>query len=183
MAARVDPVRTYNFLIALMDSGSSMSVAPADLTASPQGGFSECTGLETTLEVEDYREGGNNAGVLKFPSRNTWMNLHLRRGVTTSALLWKWYYEFVQGKGKRRDGLIILQNDERQPIKVWQFIRGIPVKYAAPSMNANTTQVAIEELEIAHEGLKLMPTSLSMTIEELGSAIEDVGSAIGGIFS
>ena len=50
--ARIDPVRTYNFLIALMDTGSTMSLAPTDLTASPQGGFSECTGLETTLDVE-----------------------------------------------------------------------------------------------------------------------------------
>jgi phage tail-like protein len=183
MTQRVDPVRNFNFLIALVDSGSTLAVAPSDLSAAPQGGFSECSGLDTTLEAEHYAEGGNNKGMLHFPTRVTWTNIRLKRGVTTSDYLWKWYYSFVEGKGKRKDGLIILQNDAHQAVKVWQFIRGIPLRYAGPTMNAMQAQVAIEELEIGHEGLKLLPRSLSVTIEEVGSAVSNVGSAIGGMFS
>lgn len=180
---RADPVRNYNFLVALVDSGSTLAVAPTDLSAAPQGGFSECTGLEATLDVEDYREGGNNRGVLKFPTRATWTALRLKRGVTTSDYFWKWYYSFVEGRGKRKDGLIILQNDEHQAVRVWQFIRGMPTRYVGPSMNALQAQVAVEELEITHEGLKMLPRSISVTIEEVGSALSDAGSAIGGMFS
>ncbi len=182
MAQRVDPLMNFNFLIALVDSGSTLAVAPSDLSAAPQGGFSECSGLDATLEVEDYREGGNNRGVLKFPTRVTWTNIKLKRGVTSSGYLWKWYYDFVQGKGKRKDGLIILQNDEHKAIKVWQFYRGMPTRYTGPTLNAVQAQVAVEELEIVHEGLKLLPTSLSVTIQDVGNAISGVGSAVGGLF-
>ena len=31
------------------------------------GGFSECTGLEMSLKMEEYKEGGRNGEVLQFP--------------------------------------------------------------------------------------------------------------------
>ncbi len=179
---RADPVRTYNFLITLVDSGSTLAAVPYDLNKSPWGGFSECSGLDTTLEVEDYKEGGNNAGVLKFPTRIGWSNLHLKRGVTGSLLLWQWYQLFVQGKGIRRDGIIILQDDQHKPIMVWQFKRGIPVKWVGPTLNALQSQIAIEELEIAHEGLKLVPQALSVTLGQVVQAGEAIGSAVKGLF-
>ena len=45
---RQDPFPSFNFVVQLIESdGSLRSVA----------GFSECTGLESTLEVEEYQEG------------------------------------------------------------------------------------------------------------------------------
>ena len=41
----------------------------------PPGGFSDCTGLQTETEVQEYREGGLNTHTWKFataaPSRAT----------------------------------------------------------------------------------------------------------------
>ena len=70
--------------------------------------------------------------------------------------LWTWHNDFIWGRGKRRDGMIILQNDDHIPIKIWIFHRGLPTKYVGPSLNAKESQVAIEELEITHEGLALV---------------------------
>lgn len=183
---RIDPILGYNFLISLVDSSSSSvptaSGAPADLDRAPQGGFSECSGLEARLDVEEYKEGGNNGAVLRFPTRASWSNIRLRRGIVRSNVLWTWYYGFVEGKGKRKDGLIVLQDERHQPIKVWQFVRGLPVKWTGPTLNATQNQVAVEELEIAHEGLKLLPTSLSVTLEQIGEAASNVASAVGGLF-
>ena len=58
-----------------------------------------------------------------------------------------------QGKGKRKDGLIVLLNEARRPAKMWKFKRGLLVKWVGPSFNASQSNVAIESLEIAHEGL------------------------------
>jgi phage tail-like protein len=152
---RIDPVGSYNFLITLVDSSSVLTSVLIGIQNVVLGGFTECSGLEMSLDVEEYQEGGRNGTVLKFPTRVTWTNIRLRRGVALSDDLWNWHYGFVEGKGKRRDGIIVLQNDLHIPVKVWHFTRGLPVKWTGPSMDATQSQVAIEELEIAHEGLKL----------------------------
>jgi phage tail-like protein len=161
---RTDPLLGYNFSITLVDSSSLLSFGASLLAKQAVGGFSECSGLDTTMEIEDYREGGNNGLVRKFPTRITWANIRLRRGLTTSTVLWDWRREYIDGVGKRRDGVIILLNDARKPVRAWRFSRGLPLKWAGPSLNAIQNQVAIEELEIAHEGLKAISASVAGSV-------------------
>jgi phage tail-like protein len=157
VATRNDPLLNHNFVISLLDSTSALSpAAPPALTAildGAAGGFSECSGLELTMQAEEYREGGNNAAVLKFASRASWSNVTLKRGVSGNPDLWDWYFSFIEGRGKRRDGVIVLLDESRQPRQAWYFRRGLPVKYSGPSLNATQNSVAIEAIEIAHEGL------------------------------
>ena len=105
--------------------------------------------------TEDYREGGLNTTVRHFPTRATWGNIRLRRGVAVSDDLWRWHDAFVNGHGTRRDGVIQLRNDRHEVVKEWRFRRGIPVRWTGPTLDAGQSRVAIEELEIAHEGLVL----------------------------
>jgi phage tail-like protein len=158
---RTDPLKGYNFLISLLDSSSSLAlalnIASVALGDTAAGGFSECSGLEMSLDIEEYREGGRNGEYLKFPSRVRWSNLLLKRGVTSSTTLWDWHYSFVEGRGKRRDGIIFLQDDTHTPHNVWYFRRGLPLKYSGPALNAAQSSVAIEALEITHEGLYQVP--------------------------
>ena len=152
--AVLDPVRSFNFLVALVDSSQTgVLAALRNIASIALGGFSECSGLEGTLQVYDHPEGGGNDTTLHFPTRMSWSNIRLRRGVTLSDELWNWHYDFVQGRGRRRDGIIVLENELRMPIKVWQFSRGIPTKWTGPALDAAQSRVAIEELEITHEGL------------------------------
>jgi phage tail-like protein len=160
-ADRGDPVLNHNFVISLVDSSSTLAILePAALSAIldvPLGGFSECAGLEMSLKVEEYREGGRNSAVLKFPSRVEWTNLTLKKGLGAGTALWDWHYGFVEGRGKRRDGIIALLTDLRVPNNIWYFRRGLPVKYSGPSLNATQSSVAIESIEIAHEGITQVP--------------------------
>jgi len=153
---RVDPVLGYNFSISLTDSASPLSVVFKVVGQVAVGGFSECSGLDTSLEVEEYKEGGNNGLIRKFPTRVAWANLRMRRGIAVNDELWKWHFDFVEGRGKRRDGIVTLMDDRQNPVRVWRFKRGLPVKWVGPIMNAGQSQVAIEELEIGHEGIKEM---------------------------
>lgn len=152
---RIDPLPAFHFLIALLDTSSTFSAIKSGVMGLALGGFSECSGLESTLETTEYLEGGVNDRVHRFPTRFNYTNIVLKRGVGFGEDLWLWHQEFVEGKGKRRDGLIILQNELRVPIKIWTFSRGLPVKWTGPTFNATASEISIETLEIAHEKLEL----------------------------
>jgi phage tail-like protein len=155
---RLDPVLSHNFVISLIDSSSLLgSLTMSAIFDVALGGFSECSGIEMSMQPEEYKEGGNNGYVHKFPTRVTWSNITLKKGIGASTGLWDWHYGFVEGKGKRRDGVIVLLTDLRTPNNIWYFRGGLPVKYMGPAMNAMQNNVAIEAIEIAHEGIYQVP--------------------------
>jgi phage tail-like protein len=157
---RSDPVLNHNFVISLIDTSSTLatlgSAAMSAVFDVAMGGFSECSGLEMTLKTEDYREGGNNGAMLHFPARVEWSAISLKKGVAGTAL-WDWHYGFVEGRGKRRDGVIALLNAQKLPVNIWFFQRGLPTKYSGPQLVAAQNNVAVESIEISHEGLYQLP--------------------------
>ncbi len=155
IGVRQDPLLSHDFVITLLDSSSTLAlgIQAGGVLDTVAGGFSECTGLEMSLDVEEYREGGRNGEALQFPTRVRWSKITLKKGLGTSAALWDWHYGFVTGTGKRRDGLIALLNEHRTPAHIWHFRRGLPTRYTGPSMNAAQGAVAIETIEITHEGI------------------------------
>jgi phage tail-like protein len=156
---RFDPLPSFRFYITLIDSSSTLRKVLTGISAISNyaiGGFSECTGLEMSMDIHEYQEGGANGYVLKFATRAKYANIALKRGMGFTDDLWIWHDEYVQGKGKRRDGVIALLSEMGTPVKVWTFRRGIPLKWAGPSLNATQSAVAIETLEITHEGLALL---------------------------
>lgn len=157
VAVRHDPPLGANFLVSLLDSTSALGAGLVMANLAVAGGFSECTGIEMAMQPEEYKEGGRNGAVLRFPSRVTWSNLTLKKGVGLGTDLWDWHYGFVVGAGRRRDGVITLLDGARAPVAAWFFRRGLPVKYTGPTLNAAQNAVAIEAIEIAHEGLHAVP--------------------------
>ena len=176
-AFRSDPVLNHNFVISLIDTSSTLAIlGSAALSAIfdvALGGFSECSGIEMTLKTEDHREGGNNGAVLHFPTRVEWSAITLKKGIGGNAL-WDWHYGFVQGTGKRRDGVIVLLNAEKLPHNIWFFRRGLPTKYSGPQLNATQNQVAIESIEITHEGIYQVPF-----VGAVSAGVSAVAGAVG----
>jgi phage tail-like protein len=170
---RNDPLPAFNFIVSLIDSSSTLGQVTSALNylsnVAGLTGFNECSGLEATMQVEEYSEGGENRFVHKFPTRMTYSNIVLKRGIALSEDLWNWHADYVNGRGKRRDGIIILQSELRIPLKIWVFEKGLPFKWSGPSLNAAQSAVAIETLEIAHQGLKL--ASLGTAVGEIQRAI------------
>jgi phage tail-like protein len=153
---RVDPLSTFNFYITLLDSSNVLGTLITAALSYAVAGFSECGGIDATVEIADYREGGVNDYVHKFATRATYSNLTLKHGmIYLYDDLWTWHNSWVLGQGTRKDGLITLMDESRKPAKVWKFKRGIPSKWVGPALNAQQSNVAIESLEIAHEGLVL----------------------------
>jgi phage tail-like protein len=177
---RRDPLLGFNFSVELLASKSADGPGTGTIALSTAGtrsyaGFSEVSGLELTMQVEDYDAGGNNVATLKFPGRIRWSNLTLRRGVVgrrdplDDTDLWTWFNDYLEGRGARKDGLITLLTPDGKPAHVWSFRRGLPAKWTGPALNAGRSEVAVEAIEIAHEGLRR---------EDAGGAL---GSAIAGV--
>lgn len=164
----------FNFTIRLIETAKPASAIVGTFNPPIAGGFNECGGLEATMAVDEWREGGRNDAVLRFPGRITHPNIRLRRGLAVSEELWKWHEQFILGKGKRRDGVIELLNDGGDTVRTWRFRRGLPVRWAGPALNATASAVAVEELEIVHEGLFVQAGGV------IGDAINTVASIFGG---
>jgi len=119
-------------------------------------GFSEVTGLQVEVEVQEYREGGLNeymhkrVGPTRYPS-----NLVLKHGITDKRELWKWHQDVAHGKVERKNGSIILLSPAGDEVWRWNFEGAYPVRWNGPDLRANTAEVAVETLELVHRGITL----------------------------
>jgi phage tail-like protein len=139
---RVDPYRSFNFRV--------------EIDGLTVGAFSECSGLSSDGDAIDYREGTDKPlTVRKLPGLRKYANISLKRGYTPNTELWAWYRNIVNGVTDRRNGSIILMDEERRDVLRWNFENGWINKIEAPSFKASGNEVAIETVEIVHEGLTL----------------------------
>lgn len=118
------------------------------------GGFSEVSGLQAEIEIEDVEEGGVNDFSHKLPKQTKFQNLILKRGITESDTLWKWHQDVVNGIIRRMSGYIILFDSEGNEKWSWNFVDAFPVKWIGPELNAKNDSIALESLELAHHGIK-----------------------------
>jgi len=139
---RNDPYGQFNFLI--------------EIDGVVKGGFSEASGLTTDTNVIEYREGAEQQGTTrKLPGLMKYNNIVLKRGWTRDKSLWAWRKKVIDGKTQRNSGSIVLLDEARNEALRWNFREGWPSKWEGPALNAKTSEVAVETLEIAHEGLEL----------------------------
>jgi phage tail-like protein len=117
------------------------------------GGFSQVDGLESDVEVEEYREGGVNGFVHKLPGHTSHANLVLRHGLTAVSTLWNWYDSTSRGVISRRNGTIMLLDRRQIPVMWWNFRNALPVRWSGPALNAQSDEVGVESVELIHEGL------------------------------
>lgn len=130
-----------------------------------EGAFSEVTGLEASMEPKTIREGGSNYGVHQRAGQVSFATVVLKRGMTATRDLWKWWAVFAGGNsaggGNASGGAyahrltvrITLQDIEGSDVLRWRLERAMPVKFKVADFNARAGEVAIEELHLAHEGL------------------------------
>jgi phage tail-like protein len=104
----------------------------------------------------DYREGTDQPlTVRKLIGLRKYGNISLKRGYTQNRELWDWYRNIVNGINDRRNGTIVLMDEERRDVMRWNFENGWINKIEGPAFKASGSEVAIETVEIVHEGLTL----------------------------
>jgi len=116
--------------------------------------FQEAGGVDASVDIIEYREGGDRTSVRKFPGMSKHGNLTLKRGYTEDENLWKWFKDTLDGKEKIRKNLSIVQLDMIGVEKMrWNLFNAFPVKYTAQAFNAKTNELSIEAVEITFERL------------------------------
>ena len=137
---RVDPYGNFNFLV--------------EIDGITRAAFHDVTGFDSTIDVIEHREGGENTTVRKLPGLTKYGNISLKWGITEDRELYEWHRDAVQGNVRRKSGSIIGLDRRGVEILRWHFFNAWPAKYDAPDFNAEGNDIAIETLELAHEGLE-----------------------------
>jgi len=62
----------------------------------------------------------------------------------------------MQGTIERRNIDISLRNEAQEVVLIWRFFEAWPSKWVGPTMNAKTSEIAIEQLDFVHERLEVI---------------------------
>ncbi len=117
--------------------------------------FQSVSGLSHEIEVLSQPEGGMNDRLHKLPAQGSYPNIVMKIGYVDGRLLEDWHFGFVKRPGGvgRKNGSIVLHDDDGREAARWNFVRAWPVKWEGPELDATQSQILIESVEIAHEGL------------------------------
>jgi phage tail-like protein len=118
--------------------------------------FQEVGGIDATIDVTEYREGGDLLGTRKFPGQTKHSNLSLKRGYTDDAQLYDWFALVMTGSTENiRRNISVVQIDMAgQEVFRWNLFQAFPIKYTAPAFNAKGNDLSIETLEVAYERIE-----------------------------
>jgi phage tail-like protein len=118
--------------------------------------FQKCEGLEAETYVYEIEEGGLNTSTHKFYGRTRFPNIILEKGISGNNSLYNWYKETVleDRKIERKNGSIVLKDNENNEVKRWNFFRAFPCRWIGPRLETNLgSEYAVERIELAHEGI------------------------------
>ena len=144
------PFTAFRFTVEISVSGVSNEIC--------QASFSECDGLEMTMQPQTIREGGNNNQPIHFVGPVTYGQLSLKRGMTANFDLWKWFEAVLRSgqNGLRANAVVNMMRSDGQGVQAsFALTKCLPVKLKVPSLNAREGLIAIEEMQIAYERLSV----------------------------
>jgi phage tail-like protein len=128
--------------------------------------FSECSGLGVQIKKETFMEGGVNDQQRIILGQTEFTDVTLKRGITSDLLFWTWISKILTPRSSgtatsehRRNINILTFNQAGETMQCWTLIGAVPLSWKAPSLTADSSSVAIEEITIAYEGLKVVASS------------------------
>ncbi|MEM6253176.1 MAG: phage tail protein [Cyanobacteria bacterium P01_D01_bin.156] len=124
--------------------------------------FTECSGLGVTINRETVAEGGLNDQQRILLGTPEFKDVTLKRGISGNQVFWDWISALFQPRTSgtslnqyRRNINILVFNQAGHTQQCWTLIGAVPVGWQAPSLQADGSAVAIEELTLAYEGLNV----------------------------
>lgn len=174
-----DPLRAYRFHAKIVRAPGGAGYP--DGLSSPgiqgQAGFTAITGGQVTTDTSTYREG-TMLWTKKYPGLPTTTAITLSRGIAIREFdFWQWVLAMIEGRECYADLEVAMAPrdawrkaatspqsnagdpsdlDSGAPI-VWEQARivtyhnSFPTSYKIPDMDANTSDVVIQEMEVEYE--------------------------------
>ena len=158
-----DPLHVFRFRVDFFEDGVDRASPGTDRVALCGGSFSECAGLEATMEPKAIREGGHNYGDHQRAGYVTFATVVLKRGITQTQHLWRWFDMVAGGRtAPRLTARLVHIGTDQDPATsggtlTWEMRNAMPVKFKAATYGATSAEVGVEELHFIHEGLSVIP--------------------------
>lgn len=150
MADLTPPYVAFNFDVELILD----TLTPGVSDPVCRGSFSECDGLEMTMEPKVVREGGNNQEQIHLIGPISYGQLTLKRGMTGTLELWNWFAAAGRtGRRSTAQGRIIQLDAAGRPQVLFTLTNCLPVKMRGPSFHAKDGQIAIEEMQLVYSNM------------------------------
>src|SRR5438270_7648362 len=91
-----DPYGNFNFLV--------------EIDGIARAAFQQVSGVDSSIDVIEHREGGENTTVRKLPGLAKYSNIQLKWGLADDRDLYDWHRQAIQGDVVRKNGSIVLLN-------------------------------------------------------------------------
>lgn len=140
--ARKDPLRGFRFQV--------------EIEGISGGGFARAKGLSREVKYESFREGGVNDYEHKLLSQVSYPPVVLERGLAL-PVMWQWAEDVANGIIVRRKVSIRLQDEAGAAAWAWHIDGALPVKWSCTDLDAHSSQVLMESIELVHHGLRRDP--------------------------
>jgi phage tail-like protein len=141
---------TFNFRV-------EISVPGVSDDAICEAAFSECDGLELSMEPKTFQQGGDLTRQIHLAGPVTYSPLTLKRGMTADLGLWRWFTEVMKTdrRGLRGQASVVILAANGEPQVTFTLSDCLPIKLRAPALNAREGLLAIEELQIVYAALDI----------------------------
>ena len=151
------PLTKMNFLVTIGDDGGDIAA------------FNEVTGVDATVDVIEFRQGNSHSlAPVKIQGLVKHGNVTLKMGYTRGQEFKNWIIDCVserRGETPRKNVTIeLIDINSGAPESLvnsvsgevtWVLTNAWVTKYTGPDLNASTSEVAIESVEIAYEELTI----------------------------
>ncbi len=128
--------------------------------------FSEVSGLDIAYETTTYKESPTTSGtpgprVMHMPAQGTPANITMRKGlvrVRSVAALYSWISATHINQVEKKDVFVRLCDENGDAVISWKVTNAFPTRLEAPTFDANSTDVAIESMELMGDGVEITET-------------------------
>ena len=137
------PIPTFHFSVKIGDSELACQ---------------EVSGLDTEYDVVEYRNGNSPSfSVNKMPGLKKTSDITIKKGMFKGdSKLYNYFKEVQMNLIEQKTVTItLIDSDNNTPLFVWTLTNAYPKKITGASLNAVTSEAAIEEIVLAHEGLTM----------------------------
>jgi phage tail-like protein len=121
--------------------------------------FQSVTGLKATIEMEAYKEGGQNRYTHQLPFRTGYQDLVLKRGLTSDMSgVSLWCSNAIENFNFAPANLLVsLLNEKGNPVKAWYVSHAIPLSVDYGDFNAEENKIVIETITLKYNSFKEIP--------------------------
>jgi len=138
-----DILAAFRFSVTFMIAGAAPN--PVDVR------FQRVSGLSAEIGTTTVREGGQNLYSHRLPDSVEYNNLVLERGmVLASPLNLQNQLTFAAFEFKPSNVIVTLLGEDAEPLSAWLFLRAYPTKWATSDLDASSSDVLIDTLELAY---------------------------------